>query len=495
MRKLLFYISLLWVSLCFPLTIRVEIARGWRSLNVSSSVPFSLIDTSNGEIVRSSLNNLKLSFLRKSQRCYCLKILCPDDEKASRLEKEARMLGYKIQRSDNELIVSCEQEAGRKGFLERIANEDVSIFPFDEQRLEARIELEFEGERKILPPTSHLKLLPIAGDGKTPILSVSLDNNPKERRYRGVLEIFSNKDFIPILVNELDLEDYLKGVLPAEIPESFPYECLKAQAIIARTYTVYSLGRHKNEGYDLCSTPHCQIYLGYDYEKDKINKAIEETKGMIITYNDKPALTPFHSSCGGLREDGNVWGSNLPYLKSKIDGDISLDLSSEEKIKSFLQLKEGFNCSGAPDFRWRREYRADELQAIFERSLPVLLNNPSLKLGKIKDLRVAERRAFGRVSSLIIETDEGEIRLEGDNIRWAFGDGRIASRGSLPSLLFYIEKKSEGESPIFKIIGGGSGHGIGFCQWGGAKLARKGYGFSQIIFYYFPGTNLKKTIE
>jgi stage II sporulation protein D len=489
LRKV-FFLLLFLGSFCLPATVRVEIARGWNSLYISSSAPFSLVDASSGAIIKSSLNNLSFAFLRKSLRTYYLKIICPDEVEALSLMKEAQRLGYEGKQTGREALLKFATDSARKGFLERIKDYHFDTLTFEEDKLEARIEVDSEEEKIILPPTSCFRIIP-ESESENSLLKISFGKGEKPKRYRGVLEIRSNKDLVPILINELDLEDYLKGVLPAEIPQDFPMECLKAQAIIARTYSLYSLGRHKSEGFDLCSSRHCQVYLGYDYEKEKLNKAIDDTKGIIITYNGKPALTPFHSSCGGITEDGSLWGTALPYLKSRFDGSNSYNLSNEENLRKFLKAKDS-NCESAPDFRWFREYSEDELQKIFARSLPILLHNPNFKLGKIKDIRVGERRASGRVNSLIVETEDNEISLEGEAIRWAFGDGQIASQGSLPSLLFYIEKQSLGEKSSFKIIGAGSGHGIGFCQWGGAGLAKKGYNYSQIILYYFPGVNLKK---
>jgi len=426
-------------------------------------------------------------------RNYCLKIVCPNEIEASFVKKEAQRLGYEGKQNGREAFIRFATDSARKGFLERIKDYNFDTLTFEEDKFEARIEVDSEEGKIVLPANSCLRIIPYS-ESENSLLKISLGKGGKLKRYRGVLEIHANKDFIPILINELDLEDYLKGVLPAEISQDFPAECLKAQAIIARTYALYSLGRHRSEGFDLCNSHHCQVYLGYDYEKEKLNKAIDDTKGIIITYNGKPALTPFHSSCGGITEDGSLWGTTFPYLKSRIDGSGSYDLSTEENFKKFLKTT-GYNCESAPDFRWIREYEEEKLEEIFSRSLPIMLHNPSLKVGKINDIKVKERRASGRVNSLIIETEDKEIELEGEAIRWAFGNGQIASEGSLPSLLFYIEKQNMEGKNFFKIIGGGSGHGIGFCQWGGAGLAKKGYNYSQIIYYYFPGVNLKKLEE
>lgn len=479
----------------FSLSVRVEIGRNWQNLSIRCSTPFFLKNTTTGELLKERLEEVKISFLKKTQRFFCLKFSCSNEESAIRVEREVKTLGYDVERRGEEVVARCELEVGRRVLRERIEGEGILVTFFEEERKLARFEVEIEGEKIVLSSNSCLRLVPISAKENEPSLfSISLDNMPI-RKFKGELEIFANSFLSTELINELDLEDYLKGVLPAEVSSDFPLEALKAQAIVARTYAVYSLGRHKNEGFDLCSGSHCQIYRGCNYEQTKLNDVIEQMKGMILSFGDKPALTPFHSSCGGIREDASVWGMSLPYLRIISDGLSQVPISSEESLKKLLQKRDGYNCEFAPSFRWTKEYSNEELQRIFSSSLPLLFRDPSLKVGKIKDISVLNRSSSGRVSVLKIEMEDKEIMLKGDDTRWAFGDGRPASKGSLPSLLFYIEKQKSGDKTVFKIIGGGAGHGIGFCQWGAVGLARKGYDFQKILSHYFPGTTLKNIYE
>lgn len=492
--RLGFILSIFIVAQSLALPVRVEIARGWQTLHISSSSPFSLMNISTGELLNSLLREINLSFLKKTRKLYCLKLTCPSPEKAVEVERKIKRLVDKVERKGEVVVAKCELEVVRKVVQEQIKGEGIELSPYEEELEETSWELKTGEEERKLPRNARLRLILSSYATKAPFLfDVSINNAPI-KRFRGELEIFVNDANIPELINELDLEDYLRGVLPGEISPDFPMECLKAQAIVARTYAVYTLGRHRKEGFDLCSSLHCQVYLGYDYEKEKLNRAIESTKGIIICYNGKPALTPFHSSCGGITENADVWGTSLPYLKVKPDGPFTLSLDSEEKIKKFLQTKEAY-CEASPSFRWVRQYTEESLQKTFMLSLPLLLCNPALKVGRIKDMKVEERSPSGRVKSLRIEMDDGAITLRGDDIRWAFGDGKPASKESLPSLLFYIEKQESGDKSIFKIMGGGAGHGVGFCQWGAVGLAKKGYDYRQIINFYFPGTTLRNTEE
>jgi len=140
--------------------------------------------------------------------------------------------------------------------------------------------------------------------------------------YRGFLEIRPGEGAALTVVNVLNLDDYLKGVVPNELsPSSFPQiEALKAQAIAARTYAIRNRGQYKARGYDLCATPACQVYRGRATEHPLSDRAVEETRGLVATWNDLPIDALYTSTCGGHTEDGaNVFeGEPEPYLKGVI---------------------------------------------------------------------------------------------------------------------------------------------------------------------------------
>jgi len=137
--------------------------------------------------------------------------------------------------------------------------------------------------------------------------------------YRGIFRI-QNKSLKKIqVVNEVGLDDYLAGVLPLEVSTAWPAETLKAQAIVSRTFVSSNLNRHKTEGYDVCAQTHCQVYRGVKYENVSTNRAILETRGMVLTYGGNLIQSYFHADCGGRTEAAvDVWqnGSRFPYLRS-----------------------------------------------------------------------------------------------------------------------------------------------------------------------------------
>jgi stage II sporulation protein D len=149
-----------------------------------------------------------------------------------------------------------------------------------------------------------------------PASFLELDGRP----YRGYLEIVLNPSSALTVTNVVNLEDYLRGVVPAELsPEAFPEkEALKAQAIAARTYAVKRRGQFEAEGYDLCATPACQVYRGVAAERPLSNAAVFETAGEVLTFDGDPVDALYTSTCGGRTENAeNVFSQKEPYLVSR----------------------------------------------------------------------------------------------------------------------------------------------------------------------------------
>jgi peptidoglycan hydrolase-like amidase len=178
--------------------------------------------------------------------------------------------------------------------------------------LQYRALVEIDGGRiLVIPNTARIRIEP-----KTNAL-IELDN----RSYRGAIEVFANARNTFTVVNELPLEDYLLGVVPNELsPTTYgEIEALKAQAVAARTYAVRNLGQSKNEGYDICATDACQVYLGAGSEHPLSTQAVMETRGIIATYKDEPINALYSSTCGGRTEDAeNIFDEKFPYLVSTI---------------------------------------------------------------------------------------------------------------------------------------------------------------------------------
>ena len=136
----------------------------------------------------------------------------------------------------------------------------------------------------------------------------------KGRWYRGIIMI-QNKNGKLTVINNVPLEDYIKGVVPAEMPSSWSFEAHKAQAIAARSYALANLGKRARYGYDLKDTPEDQAYNGASSETPATNSAVEDTKGIVLTYNMK-VITAYYSASAGGQTSADNWGTSLPYLRS-----------------------------------------------------------------------------------------------------------------------------------------------------------------------------------
>jgi peptidoglycan hydrolase-like amidase len=175
--------------------------------------------------------------------------------------------------------------------------------------LQYRTTVELDGDViLVMPPGAHVRIAPAGAP-----LEIGT------AAYRGALEVFPNTRHTLTVVNELPLEDYLRGVVPNELnPTTFgQVEALKAQAVAARTYIQRNLGQYSKEDYDVCATDACQVYLGLRTEDPLATQAIDATRGVVATYDGKPINALYSSTCGGRTEDAqNIFGEKVPYLVS-----------------------------------------------------------------------------------------------------------------------------------------------------------------------------------
>lgn len=336
---------------------------------------------------------------------------------------------------------------------------------------------------------------------------IDLHNNGtyKIKHFRGDLLLLPQKNsespYVPQIqiINVLDLNYYIAGVVPHEVPFHFPEEALKSMATVARSFALHSLGRHNNEGFDLCSTVHCQAYDGVTYEAPSSSRAVSNTGTTAIYFNGKIADITYHSTCGGITEDiASVWNTKpVSFLRSIFDAKntTSLDLTRDESVLSFLSKETGSFCRLSSRYRWKERYTKTELEELFKESLPIILKHaiPSFNL---QDIKVLERTYSGRVKSLLIKTGTDEYMIPQEKIRWLFSNGKLGLSG-LQSTLFVIVKEniskdSNNNDFIIHIIGGGWGHGVGMCQFGARGMAEAGANYNDIISHYFPGTNLSQ---
>ena len=297
------------------------------------------------------------------------------------------------------------------------------------------------------------------------------------KSYRGVADLLRDSVGITV-VNRIGLEAYLEGVVSAEMGRRSYAEqaALEAQAVVSRTYAMRNMGRWRKQGFDLTATVSDQVYGGLSAETPEGRAAVAATRGLVLTYNGAPAEAFFYSTCGGRTADGfEVFrGAAQPYLRSVADQD-------EHGVAY---------CSISPRYRWREEWSDLSLRATLERNLPPVTGIRREQVRQVQDIRVARRTASGRVDEVAIALGGPEVRVAGLAIRQVL---RPSNGELLRSNAFTLEAAGGGSRVSHLTIEGmGSGHGVGFCQWGAVGRARAGQGYAQILAAYFPGTGVAR---
>lgn len=266
--------------------------------------------------------------------------------------------------------------------------------------------------------------------------------------YRGTLEVRKQGADTLLVINELDIEDYLKGVVAAEIPHDWHDEALKAQAVASRTYALYQKEHAAGRAYHLRATVNSQVYLGIRGERPSAAKAVDETRGQALRYDGRLLAAYYHSSCGGHTEDGReLWGFDAPYLRG-VDCEC-------QRISKY----------GA----WEKRF-----------PLPVLLQTlrrEGYGLDDIIAVEAGEITPAGRVKRVLFRSDRGTVSVPSETLRASLGYSNV------PSLFF----EPEFVAREFILSGRGLGHGVGLCQWGAQEMALRGEGYRAILLHYYPG--------
>jgi len=297
----------------------------------------------------------------------------------------------------------------------------------------------------------------------------------RDRAWRGDLEV-AIKGGTLSLINILSVEEYLYGVLSAEMPSKAHPQALKAQAVAARTFAFRNLKRHEKERFNFCPHVHCQVYQGISAQTPSTEKAVRDTRGEVIVYEDKPIEILFHANCGGCLASDAFGQSD--YLEEKMDSFIlGMPDPTYSEEEWFFDLPLTF-CSGGggSEFRWQRVYDEEDFFIAFGK-----------KLEDLKDILLKEKGDCFHYKEIEVITSGGRKSLKGDlSIRNYFDH--------LRSSAFKIEKKSSasGKPSMLFFWGAGFGHGTGMCQDGAVNMAEDGHKYRRIINHYFPNTKIKK---
>jgi stage II sporulation protein D len=273
------------------------------------------------------------------------------------------------------------------------------------------------------------------------------------RTFAGNIQLARKDNGKLLVINRIDLEDYVRGILYHEVSHYWPMEVLKAQAIVCRTYAVYQIQESKRKDYDVTSDTYSQVYGGRTSERYRTNKAVEQTRGQVLAYQDKILPAYFHAVCGGHTEDASMlWNTELPPLKG-----VACPY-----------------CKEAPHYQWHAVLSlpeiGDKLQAAGYSAY-----------AHIKDIQMLNRDASGRLVNLKITTDTKEATLPTKDFRNAIGSNVIRSANFTVRLA--------DRDAVFE--GFGWGHGVGMCQWGAYFMAKQGSTYKQILLFYYPKTDVK----
>lgn len=302
--------------------------------------------------------------------------------------------------------------------------------------------------------------------------------------YRGSLTAWTDGQQV-FIVNNLDMESYVMGVVKNEIGSlaSDQLDAGKAQAVAARTYAVRNKNKNMKQDYFFASDVSDQVYQGASSESELTNQAVLETLGEIATYEGKPINALYFSTCGGVTANAqDVWKSSphAPYLVSISNqiGDTAL-------------------CAESPRYRWELKWAGDEISKLIKANLPAVLkdqmpneNFAKLDSQKLYNLTILKRDSSQRVQEFKIGFAKDSYVVTGEQIRRILKGDRYI----LYSSLFRLDLTRNPDGTIQTVVckGAGYGHGVGMCQYSARTMAKLGYTYKQILQFFYRGTSTQK---
>ena len=306
------------------------------------------------------------------------------------------------------------------------------------------------------------------------------------------------------VVNYVDLEDYLKGVIPYEVFPSWPMDALKAQAVTARTYAVANFGRFGSHGFDVTNTVVSQVYKGMHGTTERTNQAVRETAGQFVLHNGHPIDAVYHAAHGGATEDAvNVWGFSIPYLRGlrapheQLPANIqwSRTLTPSEfrahmqardpdfhlpdiadVIPTYTPLGNMFSVTFVASNGETRSYHRDRARTIVNAGLHPLFNSQRFTIERNLPAHMTATSAISANKSESLYPYHSALELTG-----------MADAGTLPTHIASeaaINAMATG-TPTFTVTNYGFGHNVGMSQYGAMSLAQLGYTYGEIIRFYY----------
>jgi|GEM_PF-1141203 stage II sporulation protein D len=296
--------------------------------------------------------------------------------------------------------------------------------------------------------------------------------------YHGSIIIAPEPGGLFTLVNYVDVEDYLRGVVPLEVGKGGGDvdEAVKAQAVAARTYTFRKMQDNAHGQFDLSATVSDQVYGGVGAESDACSKAIRATEGEVLLYHDSLIYAYYHSTCGGRTASiEDVWNKpSLGYLRS-VDDENGLS---------------GAYCAYSGSFTWEEQWPLDRFTYIVNRfSRETFPQNPCT--GDVRSLTLDSRFSCGRIKQCTVHTSSGAFSYGGDKIRFVFRRNQTG----FPILKSCIITDVSVLDGRVVMKGRGYGHGVGLCQTGALGRAKNGKKYDEILHAYYTDVVIRKVIR
>jgi len=309
---------------------------------------------------------------------------------------------------------------------------------------------------------------------------VSIKAGKGAGQYAGAIRLWVEPDSTLGVYETLPVEDYLAGVLPAEMPSTWPKEALEAQAITARSDVLEHLGfKHVLEGFHFTNSQGDRVYAGLGGRLPSTDAAVAATRGQVLVSGGRIVPAVFSSNCGGWTEDNEAVWSSPPNAALRGVSDLfdKSDKSNPDKdISAWLGARPAAYCAAdSQGFRWTRRFTGKQLDGIVSQRY---------RVGHVTAIQPGERGASGRLKSVTIKGTKGSAVVRKElPIRQAFGD--------LPSAVLIIKEERGPSGPAaWTFAGGGRGHGVGLCQHGARGMALEGFDHAAIVTHYFSGSAL-----
>ncbi len=347
---------------------------------------------------------------------------------------------------------------------------------------------------------------------------LTVNGNP----YRGGIEFYRTGGSMSV-VNVVDIEQYLYGVVPKEMPALWSIEAVKAQAVAARTYAMNKKGVHTSSGYELCDTTHCQVYGGIKNEHENANLAVNQTEGVMCYYDGKPIDAVFYSSSGGYTENSeDVWMSYIPYMRAVEDsyekegkvwtytltaGDINKCLSyANANIGTVSSITGEYNSNGKllkliiNGTNGKKDVKGDGIRTFFAPAAGSLMSKMFTINGQGATGNATAKKPLYAVGK---DSVVGAVNIDS---AWAIGDGSKAQVGQ-SNPLYAVGNTGVNEIPkqettasqtsvvnipvssntVITLNGRGWGHGVGLSQYGAKGMAEAGFDYISILKHYYTG--------